>query len=256
MKRKRQSTAPDPGLSDRALRAVAQYFAGTSRVPNRGRENWGHARTLASLSGVTANTSRSLRAVAAEYATRRRQATAELRQMLRGTGIPGLPNNNPNPSRELRGDPSKLDRIAELLRLGADPNTYVKRYRQSTVLDLACTRQPKSLLLAKTALEFGADPNLRGALGRTPLIEAASGYDASIEIVKLLLDKGADIDSQDGSGATALIMALHRPPIVEYLLKRGADPRFVNHNGRTALDVAMRYAAYQSAAELLRKAMR
>ncbi|MCK5605998.1 ankyrin repeat domain-containing protein [Candidatus Pacearchaeota archaeon] len=52
-------------------------------------------------------------------------------------------------------------------------------------------------------INAGADPNLRSAkFGRTALIVAADkGY---ADIVKALIDKGADIDAQDSFGKTAL----------------------------------------------------
>ncbi len=52
-------------------------------------------------------------------------------------------------------------------------------------------------------LEKGADIEARDEQGQTPLIRAAAG--AQARIVKLLLEKGAYIEAKDTSGATALI---------------------------------------------------
>src|SRR5581483_5057182 len=49
-------------------------------------------------------------------------------------------------------------------------------------------------------LEKGADIEARDEQGQTPLIRAAA--DAQTGIVKLLLEKGADIEAKDTSGAT------------------------------------------------------
>jgi ankyrin repeat protein len=68
---------------------------------------------------------------------------------------------------------------------------------------------------------------------------AALGGDA--EVVKLLLDHGAEINARDQeSGATPLAYAasLGRAEVVELLLDRGADAALKNIRGQTALELA------------------
>ncbi len=60
------------------------------------------------------------------------------------------------------------------------------------------------------------------------------------EKVDLLLQAGADVNTQNEQGSTALMTAswnadLH---LVQFLLAQGADPRIVNKEGRTALSYA------------------
>src|SRR3990167_2541232 len=84
---------------------------------------------------------------------------------------------------------------------------------------------------------------LRGrydSFGNTALIEAASF--GRTDTVKLLLDRGSDINAVDASGTTALILAAEYAPIdtVRLLLKMGADINAINDYGSTALSVAQR----------------
>ncbi|BDI33568.1 hypothetical protein CCAX7_56190 [Capsulimonas corticalis] len=59
--------------------------------------------------------------------------------------------------------------------------------------------------LVRTLLDAGADVNGRNILGDTPLKVAA--YVGSAEIVRLLLERGADIHARDSEGLTALEQA-------------------------------------------------
>lgn len=59
-----------------------------------------------------------------------------------------------------------------------------------------------SIDMVKILLENGANPNIIDSQGRLPLIVAIRDY--HIEIVKLLIAYGADFKLQDGNGQTAL----------------------------------------------------
>lgn len=76
----------------------------------------------------------------------------------------------------------------------------------------------------------------RGSKGDcTPLMEASSG--GYIDIVKLLLEHTADVNSQSQAGNTALIYACcgGYEDVVEVLLNHGADIEAHNENGHTPL---------------------
>jgi hypothetical protein len=82
--------------------------------------------------------------------------------------------------------------------------------------------------MVKLLLERGVNPNTPSiAVGYTPLMQAASS--ANLELVKLLVDAGADLNAEDQHGRTALDDAetythsseSHRT-VVAFLKERGA----------------------------------
>jgi hypothetical protein len=82
------------------------------------------------------------------------------------------------------------------------------------------------------------------------LIESIKNGDR--DMVRVLMDGGADPDSADPEGATALMYAARTRCLscVAALLKRGADVRLKDRHGDTALDIARR-AGRTRAAELI-----
>src|SRR5205807_1494786 len=84
----------------------------------------------------------------------------------------------------------------------------------------------------KLLLEHGADPNVRDAKGRPLLL-----LDPTDETVKALLAHGADPSARDGEGQTALMAAARERSAgaVKALLEAGADPNTRGPGGTTAL---------------------
>jgi ankyrin repeat protein/mono/diheme cytochrome c family protein len=122
-----------------------------------------------------------------------------------------------------------------LLDSGADPN--IKNDVGATALMWAVGEPEKARLL----LEHGADVNARSDDGRTPLL-IATGQRDSIEIVKLLLDRGASLSTKSPSTvgyATPLSEAagIGDEVLLRMLIERGAD---VKGAGRQALASAHR----------------
>ena len=81
-------------------------------------------------------------------------------------------------------------------------------------------------------LAHGADPNLRGARGRTPLHYVADGTNDDDDLdgayatcASQLLDAGATVDARDAAGRTPLAVAVQagRLSLVRVLLERGAS---------------------------------
>jgi ankyrin repeat protein len=94
--------------------------------------------------------------------------------------------------------------------------------------------------------------------GSTPLHVAA--YRGYPDMVKLLIDNGAEIDRPDKHGFTPLAEAVlaggqpqTRRAIVTSLLRAGANPRFTLPDGRTVIDLAISLRGPRShLADLLR----
>lgn len=101
----------------------------------------------------------------------------------------------------------------------------------------------------RQALDHGAPLEGRDAEGNTPLI-LASGY-AGAPAVKALLDQGAIVNATNGAGATALIRGATRPELVRLLLDRGAQADLRSHVGNSALIIAARGANSHGTVQLL-----
>ena len=62
--------------------------------------------------------------------------------------------------------------------------------------------------------------------------------DDNVEIIKLLLQNGADPNTQNHTGETTLIVATRNnnyPETIDLLLQAGANPHIQDNNGNTAL---------------------
>ncbi len=106
-----------------------------------------------------------------------------------------------------------------LLEHGADPNRADGA--GATALMWAVPDIEKVRML----LARGANVNARAESQRTPLLIAAS-YPGTVDLLRLLLDRGADIHAQDRTGAGALALAVRSADVqvVRFLVDRGLDP--------------------------------
>lgn len=95
----------------------------------------------------------------------------------------------------------------------------------------------------------GANVNARGACCAPLFLAAGSG---NADAVRYLINEGADVNSRESFGQTALTEAAFygNLAVIKELLKHGADINAVADNG-TALDAAIK-ANNSSAADLLR----
>jgi len=99
---------------------------------------------------------------------------------------------------------------------------------------LVSAAQSGNVADVRSALEAGADVNVKGPYDWTSLMEAAEYGD--IAMIKLLLEYGADPDIRDNEGNTALMNACYGgyTETVELLLNCGVDPNIRNKDGATA----------------------
>jgi ankyrin repeat protein len=108
-----------------------------------------------------------------------------------------------------------------LLRFG---DRYI-RGKQNKAIAASCRKSVWMLVKA------GAKTNVCNRYGETPLTAASSWL--GIDFIRILLEKGADVNSRDQYGYTSLIKALRRGrsiDIVKLLLGKGANPNDVDYN--------------------------
>ena len=130
-----------------------------------------------------------------------------------------------------------LDTVDLLLRAGADVHTA----DDHGVTPLARAAENASLPIVERLLGAGADANAAQTSGLTPLMTAART--GNLAIVRALVDHGAAVNAATiETGGTALMWALAapHPDIVRLLLDRGADPAQSTTVGFTPLMFAAR----------------
>jgi ankyrin repeat protein len=101
----------------------------------------------------------------------------------------------------------RFDTAEFLLNSGANPNTSsANAFKVRPIHSAAAHRDPDaSLKLVKLLLEWDADPNVAQAGGWTPLHQAAAH--GREEIAELLVGKGASLTTKSEDGRTPLEMA-------------------------------------------------
>ncbi len=142
---------------------------------------------------------------------------------------------------------SKRYKIASfLIAGGANVNATMKPGFQGSLSVLEKAVRLGRLELVRALLDKGAKVGHRVVdgsgdwAGYNALLFAA--YRGHLDIVRLLVERGADLNAANGSGQTALMIAasLGHTAVVDYLLKRKADVSVRDKRGRTALDYSSR----------------
>ena len=87
--------------------------------------------------------------------------------------------------------------------------------------------QAGHLEIVKLLLDKGADPNIQAEHDLVYDFDFGTALHFSVmgghlEIAKLLLEKGADVNAQDQEGSSALHLSENQPEIVKLLLEKGA----------------------------------
>ena len=156
-----------------------------------------------------------------------RGAVGDVERLLKG-GV------SPN-AMDARGNPALMDAslygnaqmVELLLQRGADPN------RTGVSGTSALMWAVPDVAKVRTLLAHGANPNARSETERTPLLIAAS-YPGTVDVLRLLLDRGADLRAQDRGGATALSLAVRSADVEvsRFLAERGLDPNALSPAAR------------------------
>lgn len=119
------------------------------------------------------------------------------------------------------------------------------------------------LNIVKMLIDYGANVNSLSDTGSTPLrsvcflckdddvshldeaednldlFNSTSSSDQYMDIIKLLVENGADILKPNFNGGTCLINSLHNYELTQYILDQGADVNSSDHQSKTALHYAI-----------------
>jgi ankyrin repeat protein len=146
---------------------------------------------------------------------------------------------------------SSMAKVRAALDFGANPSFKDPDQAEWSPLHFACyfSGQDKSAeRICELLLKRGADVESRCVDGASPLMMAASL--GSLSAVELLLAKRAQVDQTDCQGMTPLMGAADRGDelIVRALLDAGADPETQNMKGHSAIALAQKRNRHDLAA--------
>ncbi len=140
--------------------------------------------------------------------------------------------------------------VKALVRAGANPNVKVISFHAGEITPLISAINSNSgerVEVASILLSARAQINPEGEFLLSPLMHAVG----NLEMVKLLIANGADVNQKNFRGMTALMAAAIDgiPSVVRYLLEQGADVNAVDKDGTTALMCAEGRRAYFDASD-------
>lgn len=134
-----------------------------------------------------------------------------------------------------------LKRVESLVKSG---DFNLNRFAQNGDNALVLAAKWGSKAAVKCLLAYGAKPNQPDEAGCTPLFAAAGQYEASLDVVKVLVENGADVNLVSGDlKCTPLHGAAQVPSnshVVQFLLSHGAATEVQNTHGLTPLYIASR----------------
>jgi ankyrin repeat protein len=140
------------------------------------------------------------------------------------------------------------DEIFEyLLEKGADPNSdgTSKVAKFQSVLYVAVLREKTDTV--KKLLEKGADPNRADDANSMPISQIILDYSPDMDVFRMLLEKMTEVNKQETGGSTLLIYASKnarlypdvRREIIKSLLEKGADKRIKDKAGKNSFRAAV-----------------
>ena len=89
-------------------------------------------------------------------------------------------------------------------------------------------------------IDRGADIDQQNSAGTSPL--GIASIVGSLELCKVLISAGANVNIKDNEGNTPAHRAImcKEPIVLQYLIEKGADTRITNNHGETIMDMARR----------------
>jgi ankyrin repeat protein len=151
---------------------------------------------------------------------------------------------------EIYKDEPNLNLINDLIALGANANWQNGDNYNYTPLHLAV--REGSVEIARMLIDAGADLDMEDTWGnKTPLHDAAQN--GSVEIARMLIDAGANLNVQDKYGRTPLHWAARfgKIEIVKMLIDAKADLNMQNEDGWTPLHLAASWGYVEIARMLI-----
>ena len=132
-------------------------------------------------------------------------------------------------------DDNDLTEVKKLLAIGVDVNVADKNAHTTALAEAVASG---NLELVRMVLNAGADINARNNSGQTALMRLDD--DSSAEIVNALVYAGAKVNLKDEDGDSALLVAaaLEKTEVLKALLDAGAKVNTRNKEGKTALMIA------------------
>ncbi len=146
-------------------------------------------------------------------------------------------------TRDLIGaiDQQDLEEVKRLLADGANVNAAYRQGRTPLHFAVVPLDVPPSTDIVRLLIQGGANVNAHDRGQQWTALHFAA-RDQRYQIVKMLVDAGAQIDSVDIFGNTPLSRCVfNKSPsveIIELLLAKGADPKKANKSGVSPLDLA------------------
>jgi len=134
-----------------------------------------------------------------------------------------------------------VQKVNEALAKGASANAYANMIEQSYITPLmyaALSSGVNAVEIARILIGKGADVNAKDLLGWTPLTYAS--FYGRYELAALFLEKGADPNARSNVGWTPLMYAARsgHAEIGRLLIAKGAVADLVSKDGKTALSIA------------------
>jgi ankyrin repeat protein len=133
---------------------------------------------------------------------------------------------------------SDVKNVTELVHFGHDINSKMSIFSQAPIHKVVESHKEDKYDVMKKMLDMGADPNIKDSNGWTALHYSCQFGD--IEMVRILVTTRANIDSYSNNHRTPLHLAsyMNFPAIVKYLLENSSNPNFKDHSGCTPLHLA------------------
>ena len=173
--------------------------------------------------------------------TRRSKATGIIQKVFRQKQL------NQKLLKECQKENPSIAVIGDLIHLGADVNARDKWFEHwvATPLIYACSTHSIDTDVLKLLIEAGANVNIR-CEGQNALMSAMS-YGCDIDTIKILLRAGTDVNIKDDDGQTVFDYAKNKPEILKLLYARKYKTVFYSkrniNNVRAIQSVVRRHRA-------------